>query len=148
MENFLDCGTFPWLRKTSLFVENFLYQVKLFCGKFPWLRKTSLFEENFLDCRRISWSRKIFLTVQKFLYQGKFPWLWKNSLIKENFLDCGKLIFLIAEKIMGLIILKTNASVETIKTYILSLDQKPSLLAFFVVDKMNIIFSRRFKHKY
>ena len=53
-----------------------------------------------------------------------------------------------AEKIIGLKILKTNASVESINTYLLSLEQKRSLLAYFEVDKINIIFSQRHKHKY
>ena len=63
--------------------------------------------------------------AEKLLDCGKVPW------IKENLFDCGKLNFLKAEKIIGLMILKTNASVETIKTYLLSLEQKLSSLAFF-----------------
>ena len=61
----------------------------------------------------------------------------------ENFLDCGKLTFLSAEKIIGLIILKTNTNVETIKTYILNLEQNVILLVFFIIDKINIISSIR-----
>ena len=45
----------------------------------------------------------------------------------EKFLDQGKFTFLNAEKIMGLIILKENAGVESIKTYILSLENKLSV---------------------
>ena len=52
-----------------------------------------------------------------------------------------------AEKIIGLIILKTNATAETIKAYIVSLEQK-LCLSFFEVDKINFIFSRKLKHKY
>ena len=59
----------------------------------------------------------------------------------KKFLGCGKLTFLTAEKI----ILKVNANVETIKTHILNLEQKISLIAFFAVDKISIIFSRRLK---
>ena len=61
-------------------------------------------------------------------------------MIVENFLNCGKLPFLAAEKIIGLIILKTNTNAETIKTYIFNLEQKLSSLAFFVVDKISFIF--------
>ena len=72
----------------------------------------------------------------------------------EKFLDCRKvswlckLTFLTAEKIIDLIILKTNANVETIKTDILNLEQKLSSFAFFTVDKINIIFNGSLKHKY
>ena len=45
-------------------------------------------------------------------------------------------------------ILKTNLSVETIKTYILNLEQKLSSFAFFAIVETNIIFSRRPNHKY
>ena len=69
-------------------------------------------------------------------------------MIKENLLDCGKCTFLTAGKIIGLIILETNDSVETIKTYLLSLEQKLSLLEFFAVDKVNIIFTQKLKLKY
>ena len=61
----------------------------------------------------------------------------------EKFLDCGKFAFLNAEKMIDLIILKTNANVETIKTSILNVEEKHSLLAFFAVDKISILFSRR-----
>ena len=53
-----------------------------------------------------------------------------------------------AEKIVNLIILKANARVETMKTYILSLEQKLSLLTFFAEDKISPIFSKRLKDKY
>ena len=65
----------------------------------------------------------------------------------QKFLDCVKLTFLTAQKIISVIILKTNANVKTIKTYILNLEQKLSSHFFFMVDKINIIFSRRLKHK-
>ena len=61
----------------------------------------------------------------------------------EKFLDCGKFTFLNAKKIIDLMILKTNANVETIKTSILNVEEKLSLLAFFAVDKISILFSRR-----
>ena len=128
VENFLDQRKDFYLWKNSLFVENFFDQRK----KKLW--KTSLFVENFLD--------------QVKCFGGKFPWLWKNSSIKKNSLDCGKLTFFTAEKIIGLIILKTNSTVKTIKTYILSLEQKLSPLASFTAGKINIIFSRRLKHKH
>ena len=44
------------------------------------------------------------------------------------FLDCGILTFLTAEKRIHLIILKGNANVEKIKTYVLNIEQK---LGFF-----------------
>ena len=65
----------------------------------------------------------------------------------QKFLDYVKLTFLTAQKIISVIILKTNANVKTIKTYILNLEQKLSSHFFFMVDKINIIFSRRLKHK-
>ena len=70
-------------------------------------------------------------------------------MILQNFLffDYGNFTFLTAEKIISLIIFKTNASFETIKTYILSLDQKLKLLAFFMVETITFIFSARLKHK-
>ena len=130
MEKLLDYG------KISIIVENFHW-------KFLWL------PENSDDCGKVIWLWKISMTVEKFFDQGKFPWLWTSSLIKENFLDSRKFTFLTAEKIIGLIILKANASVETIKTYLLSLEQKLSSIAFFFLeDKINIIFSWRLKHKY
>ena len=105
---FLFAGNFC-LWESSLLVENFLNQRKknyvenfLVCGKFPSLWKISLFKENFLDCGKIPWSSKIALTTEKFLDQ-------------EIFLDCGKLTFLTAKKIIGLVTLKTNANFETIK---------------------------------
>ena len=49
---------------------------------------------------------------------------------------------------MGLTILKKNTIVETIKTYLLSLEQKLSLFTFFAVDKISIVFNERIKHKY
>ena len=91
--------------------REFFYKKSFWRFKNICLWKTSLFEEYFLD-------------QVKFLC-GKIPWLWN-----KYSLDCKKLI--------GLIILKTNASIETSKTYI---------LVFFAVDKINIIFSRRLKHK-
>ena len=48
----------------------------------------------------------------------------------ENFFDCGKLTFLTAEKIIGLVILEANVNVETIKAYILNLEQKIIHLSF------------------
>ena len=48
----------------------------------------------------------------------------------EKFLDCGKLTFLTAEKIIGLVILEANVNVETIKAYILNLEQKINHLSF------------------
>ena len=48
----------------------------------------------------------------------------------EKFLDCGKFTFLTAEKIIGLVILEANVNVETIKAYILNLEQKIIHLSF------------------
>ena len=56
------------------------------------------------------------------------------------FRDCRKKI--------GLKTLKANAKVQTIKTCILNLEQKLISLTIFAADKINIIFSRRLKHKY
>ena len=85
-EKFFDCGKVPWLWKSSLIVENFLDWEKV-----PWLRKSSLILEKLLECEKV-------------------PWL------REKFLDCGKLTFLTAGKVIGLVILKTDANVETIET--------------------------------
>ena len=49
---------------------------------------------------------------------------------------------------IGLIIFETSYTFETIKTYILNIEQKLSSFAFFVIDKINITFSQRPKHKY
>ena len=72
---------------------------------------------------------KSFLTVGKFSYCGKVLGLWKISRTVESLqgqIYTGKFTFLTAEKIIGLIILKASANVETIKAYILSLEQKES----------------------
>ena len=81
--------------------------------------------ESFLECGKFPLLWKISLSVEKFLDRGK------NFLTVENFLVQEKLTFLTAEKIIGLIILKTNTSVENINTYLLSLEQKLKSLAFF-----------------
>ena len=49
------------------------------------------------------------------------------------------------KKMIAQTILKTNGSSEAIKTYLLSLKQKISLLALIAVDKINIIFGRRLR---
>ena len=98
--------------------------------------------ESFLECGKFPLLWKISLSVEKLLDQGKIFWLWKTSLFQE------KLTFLTAEKTIGLIILKTNTSVENIKTYLLSLEQKLKSLAFFEVDKANIMLSWRIKHNF
>ena len=75
---------------------------------------------------------KSFLTVGKFSYYGRVLGLWKISRTVESLqrqIHKGKLTFLTAEKIIGLIILK--ASVKTIKAYILSLEQKESRICHF-----------------
>ena len=66
----------------------------------------------------------------------------------EKFIGSGKVTSLAAEKIIGLIILKANTNIEIIKTYILNLEQKLSSVAFFAVDKINIIFIAKFNHNY
>ena len=128
----------------SLFEVNFFWLCKNLCGNFlrsrkKTFRKTSLFVEFFL------W--KSFLFVENFHDCWKIPWLWKNKEFSE-IRNCGKLTFFTAEKIIGRIILKANTNVETIKTYILYLEQELSSLTFFMVGKVNTIFSRRLKHKY
>ena len=45
------------------------------------------------------------------------PFVGPKPRIRKIFFDCGKLAFLTAEKMIVLVILKTNASVEIIKTY-------------------------------
>ena len=126
--------------KKSMCVENFLY------WKTVLIVENFFCEENFLVCGKAPWlwkrSRKIFLTVENFLRCGNYPWSRKISLIKENLLSW------LQKNIMDLIILKRNASVETIKTYLLNLEQKRSLLVYFAVDETDIIFSQRGKHKY
>ena len=86
--------------------------------------------------------------MEKLLDCGKVSCLWKSSLTVKKCLDQGKITFMTAEKIVNLIILKANARVETMKTYILSLEQKLSLLTFFAEDKISPIFSKRLKDKY
>ena len=73
-------------------------------------------------------------------------------MIKENFLDygrvpCTKIYFLDCRKNNRSNNFEKNASVEIMKTYVLSLEQRLIPLAFFAVDKINIIFSQRLKHK-
>ena len=117
LENFFACRKSPRLRKKILwkiilFVENVLDQVNFFLWKFP------LTVENFLVCKQFLWLKKNSLINENFLDCGII------LLFKKSFLDCGKRTFLTSKEILSLIILKTNASVETIKTYILSLGQK------------------------
>ena len=69
--------------------------------------------------------------MKKFLDCGKGPLLWKSFLTGEKFLDCGKLTFLTAGEVISQIILTANGKIETIKTYILNLEQKLSSLVFF-----------------
>ena len=59
----------------------------------------------------------------------------------EIFLYHGKLTILTVEKIIGLIILKRNANIETIKTYILYLEQKLSSVVFFLWYMESILYS-------
>ena len=80
------------------------------------------------------------MTWKKFLDEGQFSPLRKSSLINENYINCGKFTFLNWEKITGPINLKTNASFETIKIYLLSPEQNVSSFTFFAADKINIIF--------
>ena len=104
-ENFFICRKLSCLWKICFTLEKLFDQ-----GKFSWPWKSFLMKKNFLDCRKLSWSRKSFLTVKNYFNQGKFPRLWNSSMIKEYFFDCWKLFSLTAEKIIGLIFLKTNAS--------------------------------------
>ena len=120
-------------------------------------------------CENIFWLLKIFLIMEKvlsvesFLDQGIF-FFWKASLFVENFFDHGQIYvckklpwswknvclwktFLTTEKIIGLIFLKTNTNVETIKFYFLSMEQKPNSLVFFAVDRIKIIFKWALKYK-
>ena len=132
-QNFLCCKLF-YLWKMSLIMDKFSFSEKFldygklpFCGKFPCLLKTYLIKEKSLFAKNVLDQGKIFV-CEKRLWSRKNLYLHKKS-------------FLTAEKIISLIILKTNASVETIKTYFLSLKQKLNSLAFFAVDKINIIFT-------
>ena len=160
-ENFLVCEKFPWSRKHFLWKTSFLVENFLDCRRFSWLWKSSLIKKQFLDHRKVPWLWKtsliheISLTVENFLDCEKLPKIFltvESYLIKENFLECRKFLwsrknlcllknFLTAEKIIGLIILKTNADVEAIKIFFLSLEQKLKSLAFFAVDKIDIILS-------
>ena len=78
----------------------------------------SLFPKDFLDCGKIPWLRTMSLIVENVADRQKFRWLWKIfltgkiSLTVENFLDLGKLTFMNAEKIIGLMLLKNNANIE------------------------------------
>ena len=84
------------------------------------------------------------MALEKFLDQ---IFLWKSPLMTEkflghgNFLDCRKLTFLTVKYN------RSNNS-ETITIYIFNLEQKLNSPTFFVVDKIIIIFSRRFKYNY
>ena len=66
----------------------------------------------------------------------------------EEFFDCEKLTFLTTEKTVSLMTLKANANAETIKTYILNLEQKFSSLTFSGVGKINIMCIKRPNHKH
>ena len=61
----------------------------------------------------------------------------------EKFLDCRKLTFFTVEKIFFIQLLTLKSLRD-----ILNLEQNHSSLAFFAVDKISIIFSKRLKHKY
>ena len=126
---FLECKTF-WIKvweklqpSLSSFAEKFLDCVKtFFCGKLSWLKNF-----HFVRGKR-SW-KKTFLFVEKYLDQVIFScrnlfWLLKSSLTVEKLFDQEKFTFLAEKKILDLIIFKTNISVETIKTNILSLEHK------------------------
>ena len=153
------CRNFSWLCKNLCFCKTSLIKDKKnFCGKIHWCRKLSWSSkivftvENIFVSGKFPWPSKIFL-CKKFLDCGKISWLWKIPLIMEIFLDYGRNVLTLKNLFswlhkIDLIILKTNANVETIKTYILNLEEKLSSLTFFAVDKINIICSRRFKDKY
>ena len=66
----------------------------------------------------------------------------------EEFFDCEKLNFFTAEKTVSLMTLKANANAETIKKYILNLEQKVSSLTFLGVGKINIMCIKRPNHKH
>ena len=119
--------------KTFLIKERFLFAENLFIyRKFIWstkilLQEAFLFVENFDDCEKFPYCRKVLLLwlkllkLLKFLGCRKFPELWKAykyKFITENLLSW------LQKKIIRLIVLKTSASVETIKAYILRLKQK------------------------
>ena len=85
VENFLNqifSVKIPWLWKIYLmkyFAENFLDQIfcakfliSIFFGKLPRLWKNALIKENYVDCGKIPWLRKHFLSVENSL-----PWLQK-----------------------------------------------------------------------
>ena len=57
------------------------------------------------------------------------------------FLDCGQFTFLTATN-------NRSNKFETINTYVLNLEQKLSSVAFFDVDKITTISSRKTKLKY
>ena len=67
-------GKLPWSRqnfcllKNLLFVENFRD-----CGKFPWLWKSSLTVEKFLDCEKVLW-----LWKSSLIKENLVSWLQKN----------------------------------------------------------------------
>ena len=65
--------------------------------------------------------------MKKFHDCGKSSVTVKTSLTVEKYNGCGKFTFMTTENIIGPIILKENAS-ETIKTYILSVELKLTIL--------------------
>ena len=110
--------------------------------------KFVLIVEKFLECRKVPWMWKSSLNAEKLFEYEIVTWIWESSFNVEKILDCGKLTFLTVQKVKGLIISKANTNVETIKTYISNLGQKLISLNFFVVDKINIMRSKRCKQKY
>ena len=80
--------------------------------------------------------------MENFHDYGKLSGVWKNLLIVKSSFTLEKLFDLLSWKIICLIVLRVNANVGTIKTYILNLEQKLGLFTFFMEDKINIIFSR------
>ena len=86
--------------------------------------------------------------MEKFLDQGNLLVFGKCTLSMKIYLTVKNKFSWLQTKMIAQTILKTNGSSESIKTYLLSLKQKISLLALIAVDKINIIFGRRLQLKY
>lgn len=128
----------PWAQKSFPEINSYF-----FLKKPPWRYFLYFFKKNyslfFSTPTSKPFPNKNAYILAHFLIPTWNFCLWKTSLLVENFYGCGKFTFLNAERIIGLIILKTNTSVETIH-------RAETCLLIFVVNEINIMFTRRLKH--
>ena len=134
---------FAWLYKNLCLGKSFLIKERILLAEIIFiyrkfirstkilLQEAFLFVENFDDYEKFPYCRKVLLPwlkllkLLKFLGCWKFPELWK--VYKDKFITENLLSWL-QKKIIVLLVLKTSASVETIKAYILRLKQKLAFL--------------------